>query len=118
MEHHRINRYIVVAGINLDTPDDDKGPQTRAATAWVASKFPDIQQDRQNAFKHLQQSPLLWTVVRVPMILFKEGKNAVTVNLKDCEGTVITAGDIAYFLVAQITDGSYIRASPFISSKD
>jgi putative NADH-flavin reductase len=71
MKTFDIQRYILVAGININTPYDKKGPATIAATDWMKKNFPDIQTDRQNAYTILQKSNVNWTMVRVPLIEFK-----------------------------------------------
>ena len=40
MQDYGIRRYIVVGGINIETPFDEKGAQTRAATTWMKENFP------------------------------------------------------------------------------
>ena len=72
MTYHKIRRYVLVAGINIDTPYDKKSPQTLAATEWMKANFPLIQEDRQKAYSALLESPLDWTLVRVPMIEFTD----------------------------------------------
>ncbi|HEV7349793.1 NAD(P)-dependent oxidoreductase [Telluribacter sp.] len=61
MQDQQIMRYILVAGLNLDTPTDKKGAQTRMATDWMKSTFPAIHEDRQRAYSILQQSRINWT---------------------------------------------------------
>ena len=71
MTYYEIRRYLLVAGINIDTPFDKKSPQTLAATDWMKANFPLIQEDRQKAYNALFENPLDWTLVRVPMIEFR-----------------------------------------------
>lgn len=115
MRTYQIRRYISLAGLNIDTPFDEKGPQTTAATEWMKTNFPEIQEDRQKAYAILTEADLEWTLVRVPIIDFKERKGGVSVSTKDCLGVSITAGDIAEFLIQQLDDVKYIRQSPFIA---
>ena len=116
METHNIGRYIALAGLNIDTPFDKKGAQTLAATVWMKSTFPLIQEDRQKAYDILVTSDIDWSLVRVPMIEFTKRKGNVKVSTEDCPGTTITAGDIADFIVSQLQNPRYIRQSPFISN--
>ena len=114
MRDHGIRRYILVGGINIDTPFDEKGPQTNSATTWMRENFRAIHEDRQKAYAMLANSDLDWTLVRVPMIEFKEGRDNFDVDLKDCRGSKITADAIAGFLVDQLSDDRYFRKAPFI----
>ena len=111
-----IQRYILVAGINVDTPFDKKGAQTMMATEWMKTTFPIIHADRQKAYAILSESPVNWTLVRVPMIAFEPSKGAIIVSVEDCKGSVISAADIATFLVAQLADDTYNRQAPFIAN--
>jgi putative NADH-flavin reductase len=114
MQSYSIGRYIAVGGINIETPFDEKGAQTRAATAWMKENFPRIHEDRQKAYAMLSSCELDWTLVRVPMIEFKEGRENLQVDLKDCAGSKITADAIARFLADQLQDDRYLRKAPFI----
>ena len=40
MTYHKIRRYVLVAGINIDTPSDKKSTQTLAATEWMKANIP------------------------------------------------------------------------------
>lgn len=111
-----IKRYLLVAGINIDTPFDRKRVQTIAATEWMKKNYPLIQEDRQNAYSLLAASRVDWTLLRVPFIEFAEGTGSVTENLEDCLGNKINAGNIAAFLVKQLFEETYIRKAPFIAN--
>lgn len=116
MSYFGIKRYILVAGINIDTPFDSKGQETMNATNWMKANFPAIQEDRQKAYALLVKSAINWTLVRVPFINFTPGTGNTNVNLNDCLGNQINAGDIATFLINQISEDIYINKAPFIYS--
>jgi putative NADH-flavin reductase len=117
MHEINIRRYILVAGINIDTPFDKKGPRTLAATEYMKIHFPAIQDNRQETYKLLSSCEhVAWTLVRVPMIEFAEGKGNIKVSLDDCPGTRITAGDIAQFVIQQLHDDRFVRKAPFIAN--
>ena len=116
MTYNEIRRYVLVGGVNIDTPYDKKSAQTLAATDWMKANFPAMQEDRQKAYKALLESPLDWTLVRVPMIEFTEAGTNLSVNREDCLGTKITAGAIADFLIQQLSDNQFYRQAPFIST--
>lgn len=115
MEKHGIKRYILLGGVNIDTPSDRKGPETQQATDWMKAHFPLIQEDRQKAYDCLVASTVDWTLVRVPFITFRDVQNELKVDLEDCRGTQISAESIAAFIVEQMEDATYSRASPFIA---
>jgi putative NADH-flavin reductase len=115
MSHYGFKRYILVAGINIDTPSDRKGPETVLATNWMKTNYPDIQTDRQNAYSRLLQSHADWTLVRVPLIQFSDQMDAIHVDLYDCPGIKVSAGNIAAFLIQQINDRTYLNKAPFVA---
>lgn len=117
-EEFSLQRYISIAGINVDTPFDKKGESTRQATEWMKAKFPIIQQDRALAYTLLSQSEINWTLVRVPMIEFTPGTFVVEADLEDCRGVKISAMDIAIFLEGQLHDQTYMRKAPFLYQLD
>ncbi|TDX13313.1 NAD(P)-dependent oxidoreductase [Flavobacterium sp. S87F.05.LMB.W.Kidney.N] len=117
MKEYNIDRYVLLAGLNIDTPFDKKSPKTIMATDWMKTNFPSIQIDRQNTYNLLTESDVNWTQVRVPFIEFKNETNAIDVNLEDCLGDKITALDISDFMINEMVESQYSRKSPFISAK-
>lgn len=115
MNEFGIDRYVLLAGLNIDTPFDKKSPKTIMATDWMKSNFPLIQEDRQKAYGLLEESDVSWTQVRVPFIDFTDKSSEITVNLEDCLGDKITALDISKFMIKEMTESKYNRQSPFIS---
>jgi len=117
MKEYNIDRYVLLAGLNIDTPFDKKSPKTIMATDWMKTNFPLIQIDRQNTYNLLTESDVNWTQVRVPFIEFKNETTALDVNLEDCLGDKITALDISDFMIKEMVESQYSRKSPFISAK-
>lgn len=116
MKDYGIERYVFLAGLNIDTPFDKKSPKTIMATDWMKTNFPLIQEDRQKAYDLLVESEINWTQVRVPFIEFTDHSYEIAVNLEDCLGDKISAFDIAGFMVNEMTKSNYSRQSPFISA--
>ena len=116
MEEYGIKRYVLIAGVNVDTPYDKKSQPTIAATEWMKTNFPITHEDRQKAYSLLAASHLDWTLVRVPLIEFSDIGGKLGVSLEDCLGPKISAADIASFLIEQILETEYFRKSPFIAN--
>ncbi len=116
MTEYGIKRYILVAGLNVDTPFDKKSPETITATEWMKMTFPVIHADRQKTYSILSTSDINWTLVRVPFIEFTDTKGETLVSLEDCRGDKVSAADIATFVVEQLSDDTYIKKSPFIAN--
>ncbi|WP_456315066.1 NAD(P)-dependent oxidoreductase [Pseudomonas shirazensis] len=116
MHDLKIKRYILLAGLNIDTPFDKKGKKTVLATEYMKTNYPVIQEDHQKTYDFLVNSNVDWTLVRVPFIEFTETNSDIIVDLEDCPGDKINAGDIANFMAGQINDDIFIRKSPFIAN--
>lgn len=116
MNDFDIQRYVLLAGINIDTPFDKKGEKTIAATNWMKANYPEIQKDRQFTYDLLTESSVDWTLVRVPFIEFTNTISQVIVNLEDCPGDKISSFDIAGFMVQEMTEEKFVKKSPFITN--
>ena len=116
MKDYGIERYVLLAGLNIDTPFDKKSPKTSMATDWMKTNFPLIQEDRQKAYTFLVESNVNWTQVRVPFIEFTDESTEIAISLEDCLGDKISANDIANFMVTEMLESKYSRKSPFISA--
>lgn len=116
MKEYEINRYVLLAGLNIDTPFDKKSQKTIMATDWMKANFPIIQEDRQKAYNLLEESDVNWTQVRVPFIEFTDKSSEITVDIEDCLGDKISAFDIAAFMTNEMIESNYKRQSPFISA--
>ncbi len=109
-------RYVVLAGLNVDTPTDQKGEETLKATQWMKVTFPTIHNDRQKSYSVLVESNTEWVMVRVPYIEFNGNRAGVKVSATECPGSKIDAADIAGFMIGQLTDDTWLRKAPFISN--
>lgn len=116
MKEHQLNRYIVITGLNVDTPFDKKSPKTTFATDWMKKTYPVSTSDKQLEYEILVNSNIDWTLVRLPLIELTEERYRVNVDLEDCRGDKISATDLACFLIDQLSSDRYIRQSPFLSN--
>ncbi|TLF43195.1 NAD(P)-dependent oxidoreductase [Maribacter aurantiacus] len=116
MDTFEIERYILVAGLNVDTPFDKKGEKTKMATDWMKANFSETHADRQKTYSILEKSDVNWTMVRVPLIEFSGNYGSVISSLEDCKGEKISASDIAAFIIEQLSSDKYFKKSPFIAN--
>lgn len=114
MNEYNIRRYILLAGININTPIDKKSPKTKFATDWMYENYPIPTKNRQVEYELVAASNLDWTLVRLPLIEQTATRNAIKTSLEDCEGDKISATDLSVFLIEQLTDESFIRQAPFL----
>lgn len=116
MEYHNIKRYIVITGLNVDTPFDNKSPKTKFATDWMYTNYPLTTQDKQLEYSILTKCSIDWTLVRLPMIEQTDTECEIQVNMEDCPGDAISSTALALFLINQLSDDHYIQKSPFIAN--
>jgi putative NADH-flavin reductase len=117
MDRHGMKRYIVLTGLTVDVPGDQKGIYAAGGTQWMKMNYPVTTADKQAEWELLQASDLDWTMVRVPLIDLSEGKPKISVSLTDCPGEKISAASLADFLVNQVQERTYIKQSPFIANE-
>ncbi len=116
MHEKGISRYLEVAGLAINTPEDKKGFRTRLIVGILTSLVPAIINDRQKGYALLLQSNLVWSIVRCPMIRLTGSEGPVRVNLQDSPGNHISATDLADFLIQQLNDTTYAEKAPFIAN--
>jgi len=111
-----LKRYIVVTGLNVDTPFDEKGPKSKFATDWMYTNYPKSTLDRQREYDLMVESELDWTLVRLPIIELTDNRKKKEASLEDCLGDNISATDLATFLIEQIEDESFHQKAPFLAN--
>jgi putative NADH-flavin reductase len=116
MQECNVRRYIVIAGLNVDTPDDKKSRFTADATEWMKKSFPISTADKQKEYHILSESSVAWTLVRLPLIKQTDLNSEITVSLHDCPGNEISATALANFLIGQLDDDRFIKKAPFIAN--
>lgn len=116
MKEHKVHRYIVTTGLNVDTPFDKKSPKTLFGTDWMKQNFPISTADKQSEFEILSKSNINWTLVRLPLIELTDKKGDIVASLEDCPGDKVGATDLGIFLIQQLFNNTFIRKSPFIAS--
>ncbi len=115
MQHFKVQRYIVTTGLNVNTPQDQKGPKSTFATNWMYENFPVSTTNKQLEYDLLAKSKLDWTLVRLPQIELVDEKPAIAKSLEDCPGDKISARSLAFFLIGQLNDREFVKKSPFIA---
>ncbi|QMU27252.1 NAD(P)-dependent oxidoreductase [Adhaeribacter radiodurans] len=116
MQAHQIKRYILITGLNVNTPFDKKGTKTQYATDWMYTHYPKSTQDKQLEYTILSASNLNWTLVRLPLIEQTDERREIKVSMEDCPGDKISATDLACFLIEQLNSDTYLRQAPFIAN--
>lgn len=111
-----VRRYILLTGLNVDSPFDKKGNKTKSATDWMYANFPKSTADRQLEYQTLNASRIDWTLVRLPLIEQTDTTGEIKTSLEDCPGDKISTTDLASFLIGQLAEKSFIKKAPFIAN--
>lgn len=117
MERYQLRRYILITGLNVDTPTDRKGSEATAGTAWMKAHFPVSTENKQQEYELLSRSALDWTMVRLPRIEQSDELQDICIDLEDCPGSSISATSLARFLIGQIEVDTYYRKAPFVADR-
>jgi putative NADH-flavin reductase len=116
MNECHTQRYIVITGLNVDVLEDNKSSQTKFATEWMKNNYPETTFDKQLEYNILSQSNINWTMIRLPLIEQTDEKSKTIVSLNDCLGDKISANNLAYFIIEELSARRFIRKSPFLAN--
>lgn len=116
MRELKISRYLEIAGIGIDTPDDRKGFRTKMINGILNLLFHAVIYDRQKGYQLLKDSHLEWTIIRCPGIETTGVKMPIKISLHDVPGFKVSASGLADFIITELTGKAYIRKCPFIGN--
>ena len=114
MSYFGMNRYIVITGLNVNTPHDKKSLKCKAATDWMYENYPVTTTDKQLEYDILGKSSAAWTMLRLPLIEMTDRIDRTEYNLEDCPGNVISVSSLAFFLTNQLNEDSLVQKAPFL----
>ena len=118
MERFGVERLVAISGAGITVTGERKPFPHNAISAVLRKLARDTVAAKQTEFAALQaSSTIAWTAVRPTRVVNGSAtdRRRVTVNAGQL-GMRVTRGDLARFMVGQLTDRSYIRLAPFISS--
>ncbi len=117
MHEYKLARYVVITGLNVDTPFDKKSVKVQQGTTWMKTNYPKSSADKQKEYELLAASEVDWTLVRLPLIEQTDERREIVVSVEDCVGDKISSTDLACFLIEQIADKNYLSKAPFVSNR-
>lgn len=116
MKELGLRRYILVRGFSVDAPGDHKDLRTRLLSMLVRRVIHDQWADWQKELDILMRSDVNWTLVRLPVVVDEPSLGPVRVDLASPPGKKISGYDLANFVVAQMTERTYVRKAPFVGN--
>ena len=118
MERAGVERLIAISGAGVTVAGERKPFPHNAISALIRIVAHDMVAAKEQEFTVLQSSPAIaWTAVRPTRVV--EGPASGRIRVATEVGQVgmrIARGDLARFMVGQLTDRSYLRQAPFVSS--
>jgi putative NADH-flavin reductase len=118
MKELGIRRYILVRGFSIDAPGDQKDLRTRLISRLVRSLVHDQWADWQMELDLLSRSDSEWTLIRLPTVVDGPSPQPVRVDLVSPPGRKVSGIGLADFVVAQISERTYIRQAPFVGNQE
>jgi putative NADH-flavin reductase len=114
MNKHGVRRLICISGIGVG---DSKGHvgflYDRIIRPFVVK---NVYEDKERQEEAIKQSDLDWVIVRPARLTDEPAKGEYRVYLGGSyTATKISRADVAAFMLAQLTDDTYVRKTPVIS---
>jgi putative NADH-flavin reductase len=114
MDKHGVRRLVCITGVGVG---DSKGHvgflYDRIIRPFVVKNIYDDKERQEEAIK---QSDLDWVIVRPAQLTDEPAKGEYGVYLKGSyKAKTISRADVAAFMLAQLTDDTYVHKTPVIS---
>src|ERR687890_1499106 len=114
MDKHGVRRLVCITGVGVG---DSKGHvgflYDRIIRPFVVK---NVYEDKERQEEEIQQSDLEWVIVRPARLTDEPAKGKYGVYLKGSyKAKTISRADVADFMLAQLTDDTYVHKTPVIS---
>jgi putative NADH-flavin reductase len=112
-----VDRLVVLSSPAVDDLEDRLGLFYRAARVLLRIVMPSVVRDHRAQARLIEESGLAWTIVRGPL-LFTDGPRTGRYHAGAIgreSGRRISRADLADFMLATATNGSFIRMQPLVS---
>ena len=116
MAEENISRYIAISGAGVVAPEDQRNFSGWLMRQLVRLRYPALLKDRQSEYDLLAASDAYWTLVRSPLIESMPFEKDATASLRTPGSFRLRAGELARFVIEQITSEQFLRQAPFLYS--
>lgn len=112
-----VDRLVALTGAGVRADGDRPTVPDRLIRGVMGVVARDVLADAEGYVAAVRGSDLRWTVVRAPRLVDApaRGRVRVATNLGGDVGSKLGRDDLATFLLAAATDGSYVRELPVVS---
>jgi putative NADH-flavin reductase len=117
MQKHGIKRLIVMTGAGVGAPEDQPKPINHFIKFMLKTLSPGVLKASEEGVTIVQNAPLDWTVVRVPMLSDGEHTGKYRVGWVGVNtGPRIVRADAADFMLKQVQNQQFVRKMPMVSN--
>ncbi len=118
MEAHGPARVVILSGAAVDVPGERKALGDRIASAVVRIFVRHVVAAKQAEFDVISRSRLEWVAVRPPRVVPgpRTGRYESGTSLRLGPRSRISQPDLAELLLRQVSDDTWLRQAPFVSS--
>ena len=114
MHANDVKRLVSVSGAACSLPGETRPLSRRLASAVVRALAGNVVEAKQRELDVIAGSDLDWIAPRPPRVV--DGPRTGTYRAgSTLASNRITQGDLALFMVRQLTDDTYVRQAPFVS---
>lgn len=117
MQDQGIERYIVVSGAAVALPGDERNITGWLMRQLVKLRYPSLLSDRQAEYELLERSDINWIMLRCPVIESSAFANEPIASLTSPGSFKLRAGELAHFILQQLSADNYRRQAPFLFSE-
>jgi nucleoside-diphosphate-sugar epimerase len=118
MQAEGVKRFIGLATPSVPDPRDRPTLKAKVLPVMAGIMFPNALKELRGMTRAVVASGLDWTVARITNPTDKPAAGTLRVGYlgRDKVGSAMSRADIAAFLIAQLTDETYVKALPAISN--
>jgi hypothetical protein len=117
MQGKNISLYMVVSGAAVVMPGDERDLLGWWIRTLAQVGLRDELQDKQAEYELLAASPVDWILVRCPLIDPQPSRWPVLSSTRTPPAFRVRAGEVAQFMLDQIDARQFVRAGPFVGSR-
>jgi putative NADH-flavin reductase len=117
MQGKRISQYMVVSGAAVVMPGDERDLLGWWIRTLAQIGLRDELQDKQAEYELLAQSSVDWMLVRCPLIDPQPSRWPVLASTRTPPAFRVRAGEVAQFMLDEIDARQFVRAGPFVGSR-
>ncbi len=117
MQGKPISQYMVVSGAAVVMPGDERDLLGWWIRTLAQVGLRDELQDKQAEYELLAKSPVDWMLVRCPLIDPQPARWPALASTRTPPAFRVRAGEVAQFMLDQIDARQFVRAGPFVGSR-